>query len=74
MAIRLKRLREQAGLSQAALARLAGVPLATLREWEHGRRTPLLDRAVLVARALGVTLNELAGEPEPERRRRPSDN
>ncbi len=31
--------RRRAGLSQPAAAALLGVPLDTLRKWEHGRRT-----------------------------------
>jgi transcriptional regulator with XRE-family HTH domain len=68
MGKRMKRLREAAGLSQAALARAAGVPLGTLRGWEYGRRTPLLDAAAKVADALDVSLDELAGRKWPKRR------
>jgi transcriptional regulator with XRE-family HTH domain len=63
MANRLKRLRQARGLSQARLAELAGVPVATLRSWEYAKRTPLLDAAARVAVALGVSLDELAGVP-----------
>jgi transcriptional regulator with XRE-family HTH domain len=61
---RLKRLRREAGLSQSQLARAAGVPIGTLRNWEQNRRVPLLDTAARVARAIGVSLDELAGQPE----------
>jgi transcriptional regulator with XRE-family HTH domain len=70
MATRLKRLRRAAGLSQSGLALRAGVSVAAVREWEYARRTMGLDRAVLIARALGVTLNQLAGEPEPRRQKK----
>ena len=33
-------IRAKAGLSQAAFARVIGVSVATLRNWEQGRRTP----------------------------------
>jgi transcriptional regulator with XRE-family HTH domain len=71
MGQRLQRLRKGAGMSQADLAKAAKVPVGTLRNWEQDRRTPRLGTAVRVARALGVTLDELAGEveseaPEPE--------
>ena len=59
-------LRQQRGLSQAKLAAEAGIPVGTLRCWEYGRRTPLLDAAARVALALGVTLDELAGIDQPE--------
>ena len=33
-------IRERTGLSQAIFARLLGVSVRTLQEWEQGRRTP----------------------------------
>ena len=33
-------IREQTGLSQAVFARLLGVSVRTLQEWEQGRRAP----------------------------------
>ena len=66
MGERLQRLRLAANLSQAELARRAKVPIGTLRNWEQDRRVPLLDTAVRVAQALGVSLDVLAGlGPEP---------
>jgi transcriptional regulator with XRE-family HTH domain len=61
MGERLQRLRRAQGLSQSELAEAAGVPVGTLRGWEYGRRTPLLDAAARLADALGCTLDELAG-------------
>jgi transcriptional regulator with XRE-family HTH domain len=66
MGNRLKQLRQQKGMSQAELAKAAGVPFGSLRNWEYGRRTPLLDAAARIAQALGVTLDELAGISNPE--------
>jgi transcriptional regulator with XRE-family HTH domain len=62
MGQRLQRLRQQAGLSQSQLAAAADVPIGTLRNWEQDRRTPLLDTAARVAKAIGVTIDELATE------------
>jgi transcriptional regulator with XRE-family HTH domain len=59
----LKKLRTAVGLSQQELARAAGVPVGTLKNWEQGRREPLLGAAARVARALRVSLDELAGAP-----------
>ena len=61
MGERLRWLRQAGGLSQSELAKAAGVPVGTLRGWEYGRRTPLLDAAARVAAALGVSLDALAG-------------
>jgi transcriptional regulator with XRE-family HTH domain len=67
MGQRLQRLRQEAGMSQPELAKAADVPLGTLRNWEQGRRMPLLDTAARVAGALGVSLDELAGH-QPKKR------
>lgn len=50
-------------MSQPQLAAEAGVPVASLRNWEQGRgrHPPYLDVAARLAQALGVTLDELAG-------------
>ncbi len=69
MGKRFKRLREAAGLSQSQLAKAADVPVGSLRQWEQGRRTPLLDAAARVAEALDVSLDELAGIGAPPRRK-----
>jgi len=74
MGERLQRLRQAKGLSQADLAARARVPVGTLRNWEQGRRVPRLDAAAAVARALGISLDVLAGglaaAVEPARRAR----
>jgi transcriptional regulator with XRE-family HTH domain len=62
---RLQRLRKAAGLSQSQLAQAAAVPIGSLRNWEQDRRMPLLDTAARVASALGVSLDELAGQAAP---------
>jgi transcriptional regulator with XRE-family HTH domain len=61
---RLQRLRQTAGLSQPQLAAIALCPVGTLRNWEQGRRLPYLDTAVRLAKALNVTLDELAGDAD----------
>lgn len=71
MGLRLQELRHEKGLSQAQLAKVAGVPAASLRNWEQGRRLPMLDAAFKIAKALGITLDELAGkvfETTPEKK------
>jgi transcriptional regulator with XRE-family HTH domain len=86
MGMRLQEIRQGAGLSQSGLAAAAGVPVGTLRNWEQGRRMPLLDTAARVAAALGCSLDELvrapkaappAAERKPARKRKapkPEDN
>ncbi len=63
--MRLQSLRHKAGLSQSGLAKAAGVSLGSLRNWEHGRREPLLSAVISLSKALGVSLDVLAGLVEP---------
>ncbi len=61
---RLQRLRQQAGMSQSALATAAEVPIGSLRNWEQDRRMVALDAAGRLAVALGVSLDALAGSSQ----------
>jgi transcriptional regulator with XRE-family HTH domain len=59
---RLKEHREQLGWNQSELARCSGVPSQVISRLESGARTGLtLDVARRLARALGVSLDALAG-------------
>jgi len=63
----LRALRESAGLSRAVLARRAGVPAGTLRNWEGDRGFPGLPALLRLAGALGVPVERLAeGVEDPE--------
>src|SRR3954463_3220877 len=57
----IRRLRQEAGLSQAALAAAAGIHLRQIHRYESGEQQPALGVAQRMAAALGVTLDELAG-------------
>jgi DNA-binding transcriptional regulator YiaG len=39
----LRRVRSEVGLSQDAMARLAGVPVRTVVRWEHGKSMPRFE-------------------------------
>jgi len=73
MAQRIQELRKAAGYSQSGLAKAAGIPIGTIKNWEQGLRTPRLDTAAKVCKALGVSLDELTGdagaEEKPKRKR-----
>src|SRR5437867_2757692 len=79
----LAALREAAGLRQADLAQRAGVSIDTLRGWEQERYLPRVDDAYRLAKALGVSIEELirandmeeapAPKPRPPRPRRPEE-
>jgi transcriptional regulator with XRE-family HTH domain len=61
------RLREAQGWSQSELARRSGVSQAFISSLEGGRRTKAsTDTALALARALGVTVDELLREEPAE--------
>ena len=70
----LKHFRRERGLSQPGLADASGVPVGTIRDYEQGKRGPLLENAAKLAVALGVSLDALAGladgEAKPRGRRK----
>ena len=63
MGLNVARLREAQGWSQSELARRSGVSQSFISDLEGGRRTKAsTDTAVALARALGVTVDELLRE------------
>ena len=63
---KLKELRTQAGMTQAQLAEISDVPLGTIRDYEQGKRNPLLSTAQKLARALNQPLDVF---PQPQTQR-----
>jgi len=59
----LKHLRDERGLTQHALARLAGLPRATWQNLESGTANPTLSILHKVALALQVSVEELISAP-----------
>ena len=58
---RLTRLREDARLSQSALARRVGVSQSAVSQMESGERSPSYGMLVQLAEALGVSVAYLVG-------------
>lgn len=61
----IREARERAGLTQAELAERAGVSRQLVGGVEAGRHVPSVDAALGLARALGVTVEELFGAADP---------
>ena len=57
--VRLTRLRLESGLTKEKIARQVPVSWRIYELWEQGRLTPSLTHAVGLARALGITVNDL---------------
>lgn len=64
-AARLRELRRSRGLTQAELARQARVTVSYVWKLEAGKSAPGLDLMERLARALGVSLNEMLPESDP---------
>ena len=63
----LRQLREAAGLSVRELARQIGDSPTNVSYWERSGQIPRSDVLAPMAKALGVTVEELLGEPRPKR-------
>jgi len=64
---RLRALREAAGLSLRELARQIGEQPSNVNYWETSGNLPRSNVLIPMAKALGVTLEELLGEPKAKR-------
>jgi DNA-binding XRE family transcriptional regulator len=63
----VRRLRAQAGLTQAKLAELAGVELRTEQKWERGEINPPLTTLARVQAVFGCAWESLLGEAPSKR-------
>ncbi|MEU7043301.1 XRE family transcriptional regulator [Streptomyces varsoviensis] len=61
---RLRELRRRRGVTLAAVAESTGISESTLSRLEGGGRKPNLELLLPLARAYGVSLDELVGAPE----------
>lgn len=61
---RLRGHREDRGRTLADVADATGISTSTLSRLESGRRRPTLELLLPLARAYGVTIDELVGAPE----------
>ena len=66
-ASRLRKLRQRANLTMRELARQIGVDHSNIRYWEQSGKIPRSELLAPMAKALGVTVQELLGEPKPGR-------
>jgi transcriptional regulator with XRE-family HTH domain len=61
---RLRALRKQRETTLAALSAVTGISVSTLSRLESGDRRPTLEQLLPLARAHGVTLDDLVGAPQ----------
>ena len=60
IAANIKALREQKGISQEELARMCGLSRGTIAKIETNWKFPSFESGLRIAKALGVTCEELA--------------
>jgi transcriptional regulator with XRE-family HTH domain len=53
----IRKVREESGLSQAELARRAGMPRSVLSAYEHGHRQPAVAALARIAEAAGMEVS-----------------
>jgi ribosome-binding protein aMBF1 (putative translation factor) len=58
-AVRVRSLREKAGMSVEELSEVSGIPLQTLHKWESADRCPVNEQILLLAEALHVKVARL---------------
>lgn len=61
MRVKLRECRAAAGVSQAEIARIAGVDLKTAGSWDRGITVPKADAVFAICDALGTDPNTLLG-------------
>ena len=53
--------RRKAGLTQKEASEKTGIPLGTIRRWEHGQNDPDMGSLIQLAELYGVSLDEILG-------------
>lgn len=61
LGLRIKKLREQKGLTQIALARRINKSKSAIASYESGRQMPPLEVLISIAGVFGISLDYLAG-------------
>jgi transcriptional regulator with XRE-family HTH domain len=64
VALRLKGIRAQRGITLTALARTTGISKSTISRLETGQRRPTLELLLALSGAYGIPLDELVGAPD----------
>lgn len=59
MILRIKKRREQLGMSQEILAATLGVDQTSISQWERGVANPAVSRLPALAKALDCTIDDL---------------
>lgn len=63
----LNRALQSRNLKQADLCRMSGIPTSAMSDYCNGKKEPTLTKAIAMADALQISLDELAGREVPKR-------
>ena len=55
-------LRDQRGMSDYRVSKETGIAQSTMSDWKNGLSTPKADKLMLIAKALGVQMEDLFEE------------
>lgn len=64
--MKIRELREAAGLTKADVARAMDVDFAAVFRWESGKALPRADKLPLLADLFGCTIDALFGREPPQ--------
>ena len=59
--MQIREIRKKHSMSQSELAAMIGVTQPTMSSWESGEQSPTLKNCLLLAEALGCSLNDIVG-------------
>ena len=68
--ILVERLASEPELTEAGLAKAAGLDNSTIRQMIKFHRSPRIETAIKICKALGTTIEEFMGQPQTEEERR----
>ena len=62
-----KKIRDERGMTDYQVAKLAGIPRSTFSDWNNGRSTPKQDKLIRIAEVLDVSVERLiTGKDTPK--------
>lgn len=66
--MKIRELREKAGLTTAEIASAMGLCVSTVYKWENGPNQPTADNLLKLAELLHCTIDEIFGREPPAKR------
>ena len=61
----LVKIMEEKGINQAQLCKLSGIATSAMSHYVRGETEPSFTKVIAIAKALNVSVDDLAGKPKP---------